>query len=112
MDSYHGAERNTDEMLFERPPHSPCTPPPTSEPQRGDEHCSSSSSEPCSITVMKIYMDKKIYSIYDRINKKYIYHAKRGPNDGLTITYNEDGRCTVIHDNNGNEVYAKRKDDR
>ncbi|KAI8950343.1 hypothetical protein F4801DRAFT_549287 [Xylaria longipes] len=60
---------------------------------------------------MKIYMDKELYSIYDRVAKEYIYRAKSDDAESMTVVYSEDGYCIAIHDKDGNMVYAKAKGD-
>ncbi|KAI0554044.1 hypothetical protein F4679DRAFT_580209 [Xylaria curta] len=56
---------------------------------------------------MKIYIDKKLYSIYDRATKKHIYHVDKELYNGFTVTYSKDGFCNAIYDKDGKKVYAK-----
>ncbi|KAI0483561.1 hypothetical protein F4859DRAFT_512214 [Xylaria cf. heliscus] len=69
-----------------------------------DEEADSTTSK---IKVIKIYMNKKVYSIYDRVHKKFIYHAKHRKSAGFKINYSKDGFCESIYDRNGRVVYAK-----
>ncbi|KAI3329957.1 hypothetical protein F4824DRAFT_505503 [Ustulina deusta] len=61
---------------------------------------SSSESNNYSNLVMKVYMDKKLYSIFDRSTKKYIYNSKWDAHKGYSISYSE-GKCTAIGDSDG-----------
>ncbi|TRX95626.1 hypothetical protein FHL15_003584 [Xylaria flabelliformis] len=71
------------------------------------ERVLNASAEPYSIMIIKIYLDKKLYSIYDRATKKYIYHAKQNLHSGYTVVCSKDGYCNAIYDKEGKTVYAK-----
>ncbi|KAI1758162.1 hypothetical protein F4782DRAFT_524859 [Xylaria castorea] len=94
--------KKNDKKLSPRIPLSP-TPNPLKVVKRSPD----ASSEPYSNIIMKVYMHKKLYSIYDRATKDYIYHSKQELHDGFTVAYSKDGYCTAIYDKAGNEVYTK-----
>ncbi|KAI1741618.1 hypothetical protein F4680DRAFT_464326 [Xylaria scruposa] len=57
--------------------------------------------------IMKVYINKKLYSIYDRATKKYIYHADKELYNDFMVGYSKDGVCNAIYDIDGKRVYAK-----
>ncbi|TGJ87984.1 hypothetical protein E0Z10_g785 [Xylaria hypoxylon] len=57
---------------------------------------------------MKIYMDNKLYSIFNRRTMQYVYHAKRDADKGYTISY-DGGVCVRIHDSDDQLVYVSTR---
>ncbi|KAI0863916.1 hypothetical protein F4860DRAFT_521296 [Xylaria cubensis] len=63
--------------------------------------------EPYANLIIKIYLDKKLHSIYDRAAKKFIYHAKQELYSGYTVVCSNEGYCNAVYDEEGKRVYAK-----
>ncbi|KAI0434219.1 hypothetical protein F5Y09DRAFT_357534 [Xylaria sp. FL1042] len=58
--------------------------------------------------IMKVYMNQKLYSIFDHSTKEYIYHAERDADKGYLISYSGK-RCTMITDSEGMIVFISPK---
>ncbi|KAI0968260.1 hypothetical protein F4678DRAFT_464763 [Xylaria arbuscula] len=87
---------------------SPCSSPPAEERRElVDNHSPDASSD---IKKMKVYLDGKLYSIYDRTTKSYIYKADRDAAKGWRIVCDNNGRCVLIEDKDGYPVYVRPKE--
>ncbi|KAI1310609.1 hypothetical protein F5Y03DRAFT_392056 [Xylaria venustula] len=62
------------------------------------------------INTMKVYMDGKLYSIFDRSTKSYIYKADRDAEKGWRIVLGDDGLCILIEDEIGQPIYVRPKE--
>ncbi|KAH8158387.1 hypothetical protein CIB48_g9862 [Xylaria polymorpha] len=80
----------------------------------GNSACSSAcvNSGPYSNTIVKVYNDHQLYSIFDRGTKKYIYHSKLDGYKEHTVSFSNDGYCDAVYDAKGRKVYEKSRGSR
>ncbi|RWA10528.1 hypothetical protein EKO27_g4585 [Xylaria grammica] len=81
--------------------------------QEKDDDCNSSDTsswEPSKYSklVVKVYINKQLYSIFDHATKSYIYHSKRDAKKGYCVSYSA-GACISIVDKSGRPVYVYNK---